>query len=96
MVLQKHIIKVYLSNLEGKNSFDNEPGIVYKDRKHVLQWSPTRLRKNQRTGSTEVREEKASSTDCEGRLALFLFPAFPFFFCVYRSGVMLRSLVCSS
>lgn len=81
MVLQKHIIKVYLSNLEGKkNSFDNEPGIAYKeDHKHVLQWSPTRLRKDQRTESIEVREEEALSIDCEVKLALFLLPAFLFF-----------------
>lgn len=76
MVLQKHIIKVYLSNLEEINGFKNELGDSKKDNyKRGLQWSPLRLRKDRRTETTEVRGEKAPSMDCEGSLALFPLPA---------------------
>lgn len=34
-----------------------------------------RLRKDQRTETTEARGEKAPSTDCEGSLGLFPLPA---------------------
>lgn len=51
-------------------------GIAQKeDNKCGLQRSPVRLRKDQRTETTEARGEKAPSTDCEVRIVPFPLPA---------------------